>query len=53
MHLQLQILSNSGKISMKRRQDALSEFNASYLVAKASLVELLNTIKQQQAASAA
>ena len=52
-HLQLQILSNSGKISMKRRLDALDEFNAAYSLAKASLVELLSAIKQQQAASAA
>lgn len=53
LHLQLQILSNSGKISMRKRQDALAEFNAAYKVAKASLVELLNAIKQQLAATAA
>jgi len=52
MHLQLQILSNSGKITMKRRQDALAEFNESYRVAKNSLVALLNTIKQKETGSA-
>jgi len=53
MHLQLQVLSNSGKISMKRRQDALVEFNAAFNLAKASLSELLEAIKKRQAASAA
>lgn len=52
MHLQLQILSNSGKISMKKRQDALAEFNAAYKVAKASLIVLLDAIKQHQTTSA-
>jgi ERCC4-type nuclease len=52
MHLQLQILSNSGKISMKRRRDALAEFNAAYKIAKVSLVELLNAIKGEHAANA-
>ena len=53
MHLQLQILSSSGKISMMRRQDALAKFNESYKVAKTSLVALLNTIKQKETGSAA
>ena len=53
MHLQLQILSNSGRISMKRRQEALAEFIEAYKVAKASLIVLLDAIKQQQATSVA
>jgi hypothetical protein len=52
MHLQLQILSNSGKLSKKNRQDALAEFNAAYKVAKASLVGMLKAIREQRAASA-
>ncbi len=53
MHLQLQILSNSGKISMKRRQNALAEFNESYKDAKGSLVALLQAIKENGAKSTA
>ena len=53
MHLQLQILSNSGRISMKRRQEALADFIEAYKVAKASLIVLLDAIKQQQATSVA
>lgn len=53
MHLQLQILSNSGKLSRKRRDDALTDFNASYELAKDSLVALLTSIKAKRAASVA
>jgi len=53
MHLRLQILRNSGKIEMKKRQEALADFNAAYDVAKASLIELLYAIKQQEDASSA
>jgi len=49
MHLQLQILSNSGKISCKRRPDALAEFYSSYKLAKKSLLGLRETIKAQRA----
>jgi hypothetical protein len=53
IHPQLQILSSSGKISRKRRRDALAEFNSSYKRAKESLVGLLKTAKSQRAAGAA
>jgi hypothetical protein len=53
MHLQLQILSSSGKLSMKKRRDALAEFNEAYGVAKASLVALLDAVKEQQSPGAA
>jgi hypothetical protein len=52
-HYQLQILSNSGELSTKRRKDALDEFNSSYDLAKSSLVGLLDTIKASRSTSAA
>jgi hypothetical protein len=52
-HFQLQILSNSGKLSRKRRKDALDEFNSSYKLAKASLVRLRDTVKASRSTSAA
>jgi hypothetical protein len=45
VHYELLIISNSGRISRKRRQDALVEFNANYTAAKDSLVTLLNIIR--------
>ena len=53
MHFQFQILSNSGKLSHKRRKDALEEFNSAYTIAKASLLALLEVIKSKRGASAA
>lgn len=52
-HYELQILSNSGKRSRKRREDALDEFNSSHALAKSSLVLLLDTIKASRPSSAA
>jgi hypothetical protein len=52
-HFELQILSNSGKLSRKRRKDAFDEFNSSYNLAKASLVELLDRVKASGSTSAA
>ena len=40
VHYELQVLSNSGKLARKRREDALSEFNAAFRSAKESLVAL-------------
>ena len=48
-HFELQIISNSGKVSRKRRDVALSEFNASFQLAKESLVALLDAIKAARA----
>ncbi len=50
VHYELQIISNSGKLSRKRRDDALSEFNSSYQFAKGSLVALLEAVKSRRAA---
>lgn len=48
-HYELQVLSNAGKLSRKRREDALSEFNAAFLAAKESLVALKADIKAKRA----
>ena len=53
LHFQFQILSHSGKLSHKRRKDALAEFDAAYSDARASLVALLDVIKSKRGASAA
>ena len=49
MHFQFHILSNSGKLSNKRRNEALTEFDSAYYLAKTSLLELLEVIKSQPA----
>jgi hypothetical protein len=48
VHYELQILSNSGRLSRKRREDALAEFDASYVLAKESLVAMLAAIKAKR-----
>jgi hypothetical protein len=50
MHFQLQVLSNSGKLSRKRREDALAEFDEAFRLAKDSLVGVLDIIKAKRAA---
>ncbi|MGI8732847.1 MAG: hypothetical protein ACR2LM_06050 [Pyrinomonadaceae bacterium] len=47
-HYTLQIISNSGKITKKRRRDALADFNAAYESAKKSLLALLVSIRELQ-----
>ncbi|MHB1331681.1 MAG: hypothetical protein ACYCY1_03730 [Sulfuriferula sp.] len=49
VHYQLQVLSNAGKLSRKRREDALSEFNTAFVVAMESLVALKDSIKAKRA----
>lgn len=49
----LQIISNSGKVSRKRREEAFDDFNSSYEMAKESLAGLLEAIKRQKATDAA
>ena len=49
VHYQLQVLSNAGKLSRKRREDALSEFNAAFVAAMESLVALKDGIKAKRA----
>jgi hypothetical protein len=49
IHYELQVLSNAGKLSRKRRDDALSEFNAAFFAAKKSLVALRDSIKTKRA----
>ena len=46
-HCMLHVIKNSGKTERKRRQDALKEFNKQYEVAKKSLVELRDAIKNE------
>ena len=46
---ELQVLSNSGKLSRKPREDALSEFNTAFRTAKESLVALKAAIKAKLA----
>ena len=43
----LQTIKQSGKTERKNRNAALDEFNAHYVVAKKSLVELLNALKNE------
>jgi hypothetical protein len=49
IHYELQVLSNSGTLSRKRREDALSEFDAAFRAAKESLVDLKAAIKAKRA----
>jgi hypothetical protein len=46
-YLQLWILGSSGKISRKKRHEALQEFNQVYRLAKESLVQLKDTIHRK------
>ncbi len=46
-HYMLHIISNSGKISRKRRVDALDEFNSAYGIAKQSLIDLHRSIQEK------
>lgn len=46
-HYMLQVISNSGKISRKRRVDALNEFNTAYGIVKQSLIDLLRFIQEK------
>jgi len=45
LHYTLQVISNSGRVTRKRREEALSEFNSAYAKAKASLIALLTAIR--------
>ena len=49
VHYELQVLSNSGKLSRKRREDALSEFNEAFRIGKETLVALKVAIKAKRA----
>lgn len=46
-HYMLQIIKQSGKMERKSRKDALEEFNKYYEIAKASLIELRDAIKNE------
>ena len=50
MHFQFHILSSDGKLSNKRRDEALTEFDSAYNLAKTSLLNLLEVIKSQPTA---
>jgi hypothetical protein len=47
VHFTLQIISNSGKVSHKRRDDALAEFHASFDAAKESLSALILLVQKK------
>lgn len=51
-HYQLHIISSSGKVTRKRREDALKEFRVAYKAAKANLVELVQLVKGKNASDA-
>lgn len=48
VHYELQVISNSGRLSLIRRQDALSEFKKYHVAAKNSLVSLLEVIEAEK-----
>jgi hypothetical protein len=48
LHYTLQIISNSGKVTRKRRDEALVDFTSSYDTAKKSLLALLERIRQAE-----
>lgn len=52
VHYELQVISNSGRLSRKHRQDALAEFKTSFTAAKESLVTLLEVIKAEKKSNA-
>jgi len=45
LHYMLQVISNSGRVTRKRREEALTEFDGSYAKAKESLLALLAVIR--------
>lgn len=51
LHYTLQVISNSGRLTRNRREDALSEFSASYAKAKESLLLLLDALRASHAAN--
>ena len=44
-HYQLHIISPSGKVTRKKREEALEEFRAAYEAAKMNLVEFIGVVK--------
>lgn len=48
-HYQLHILSSKGKVTRKKREDALQEFRNEYQKAKSKLAELVRIVKKQSA----
>lgn len=48
-HLQFWVLESSGKINRLERNEAFAEFNQAYSMAKKSLVELRNLVRQHVA----
>jgi hypothetical protein len=53
VYSQLQILSNSGKLTQRCREDALKDFDAAYEIAYTSLVSLVRIIKIQRSTGSA
>jgi hypothetical protein len=53
VYSQLQILSSSGKLTQRYREDALKDFDAAYEIAYTSLVSLVRIIKIQRSTGSA
>lgn len=51
LHYTLQVIRNSGRVIQKRREEALSEFSASYAKAKESLLSLLDALNKSHSAN--
>lgn len=48
-HFQLHIINSAGKVTRKRREDALEEFRTAYKTAKKNLVEFIRVVKEHNA----
>ena len=48
-HYQLHIISSSGKVTRKKREDALKEFRSAYKSAKSNLVEFVRIVGEHNA----
>lgn len=48
-HYQLHIISSSGRVSRKKREEALEQFRAAYKAAKMNLVEFIGVVKVHNA----
>jgi hypothetical protein len=51
LHYTLQIIGNSGKVTRKRREEALADFNSCYETSKTSLKNLIACIRRLQSSS--
>ena len=52
-HYQLQIISSSGRVTGKKREEALAEFRAAYKVANANMEEFIRIVEEHNKRHAA